>query len=159
MQQVKIIICKDEFFVFDGTEQISIDGNLSFEYSVNRVQEDVARFLERLAYYYNLQSPSELNVLLITNEDDSITEAVKNAFDGQEKAAHIEGVCEIDDSIADVMRQLSEDKTQHIDEFGVNFDGVNYMFKDNALEKQPFSLIGRTIDVAKLVNPIERSGQ
>lgn len=159
MQQLKIIICKDEFFVFDGTNQISIDGNLSFEYSMNRVQEDVARFLERLAYYYNLSGSSELSVLLVANEDDSITKTVANAFDGQEKAVHREDVCEIDRIITDVIRQLSNDKTQHIDEFGVNFDGINYMLKNNTLEKQPFSLLGLTIGAAELANHIERSGQ
>lgn len=155
MQQLIILICKDEFFVFDGVEPVFIEGNDSFSYSLNRVQEDLAYLFERLSRQYNLSSSAEISISIVTNEDNFITETIKEAFRNQEKAVSIDNEYKIIHCIESYIKQLSNDKTLHIDEFGVNFDGVNYTIKNNSIEKQPFSLLSHAVRVPDLANYIE----
>lgn len=151
MQQLIIIICKDDFFVFDGFEQVFIEGNSSFPYSMNRVKEDLKNLLECLTNQYNLSSPAELNISIIANEDNLITETVRTAFYNQEKSASINNVYEITNIIGAYIKQFSNDKTLYIDDFGVNFDGINYTIRNNFIEKQSFSLLALTVSSSELV--------
>ena len=147
MQKITIIICKDEFFVFDGNEQIYFDGNESFPYRENRVIKDIEKLLFKVVQIFNLESAKDLSVCIVTNKDASITEFVKLAFTEQEYGTNVASFIEARCVIKKAIQQLLNDSALHIAEFGMNFDGVNYFLKDGRLEKLPFSLLGYQLKV------------
>lgn len=154
MQKVYLVIAKKNIYIYkkegDSFERIYIDGNSEYEYSVNAITAGIEKLKEKLVDEYNLDTQEGLNFTVIENEDKSITQAVENVL-GQ----CIHKKYALEKLMTDILKQLCMDKKLLISEYGINFDGKNYLIIRDKIMQKEFSLLGYTLCPDKLVEYIK----
>lgn len=154
MQTFYMIVGSDTLYLYEknGKEYTRqyIDGNPEFHYQINNVKRDMKKMMNALVEEYNLENRSELSFLMIGNDKPQVTEAVGKALEG-----HIEKKYELNTIIYDIIKRFSEDKKLLVEDFGINFDGVNYCLTDGKVCKADYSLLGYTLQTDDIVKCVD----
>lgn len=153
MQKFYLVIEKENLILFEkkanAYDRLYLEGNSEFSYELNKVDDDVNRLLEILVNEYNLDSMGEIEIILISNENKMISEKFLEMLE-----KYIKEKIEISTLLFTVMKKLMLDKKLFIEKFGLNYDGKNYIIKENKLMKKEFSLLGYTLTTEQLMKYI-----
>lgn len=154
MQTFCVITKKNTLSLYekDGNHysKVYLNGNDEYAYSINSTQDCIDRFMNSMAEEYNLDSIGEIDLILIDNEDRIIAESVINAFGDSVKE-----VVQIEKLIPEIMMKLDRDKSLHISDYGINYDGKKYMLHENCVSKEEFSLLAYTISDDQIIRHLE----
>lgn len=152
MINLYMVICKQSIFVYEktnsGYNSIFIEGNAGFQYELHSVNWDMKKLLDYLVDEFNLDDESEVFFNIIENEDKVINKVFKNILNG-----HINKVYSLDVLLSRMMQEL-KGKSLMIEEFGINYDGINYIQTDDVIQKRDFSLLGYTVSIDRVINLI-----
>lgn len=144
MQTFYMIIGKKNLYLYEKTEHtyepLYIEGNDSFAYDLNMAQMCVDHLLDTLVDEYNLDSRGEIDLFVIENEDAIITNVMRRSL-----GEYVQKAYPIRNLLLTATRKLSRDKKLYIGEYGINFDGNNYILSGDELIKKKFSLLGYTL--------------
>ena len=145
-----MIVGKEKLFLFDkagpSCNRLYIEGNPDFLYDANQAEHDKKKDDDKknlfitLIKEYNLDTHAELDFKVIYNEDPIRSQVMKDVL-----GEHVSGQYEILDIVHGIAKSFTKDTKLMIDEFGINFDGKNYMVRDNDIVKQDYSLLGYTL--------------
>lgn len=108
------------------------------------------KLLSILVNVYNLDSAGEIDLVMIDNEDKVVSEVIDKAL-----SKHIKEKIQIDDLICRISQKLDRDENLHISEYGINFDGKNYLCKSSGVKKSEFYLLGYTVSADELLKYAE----
>lgn len=150
MQTFYVIIKKDYLSLYEKNgnvyEKVYLGGNPEYFYSVNNAKDYVNHLFEMIIEEYNLDTIGEIDFIVFDNEDVIISNAMLEAF-GQSVKERIS----IEHFMMDVSDSLGRDKKLHISEYGINFDGKNYVVKNRQIVKEEFSLLAYSLNDEMLI--------
>lgn len=126
------------------TKAWNIVRNIKFQRS--HLPEIIAQMKQDFVKGFNLQSDDALKFHLIENENEDLNFIVKQAL-GKQLFSSVP----IDSVLQPIIRRLSKNPLMKLNEYGVNYDGKNYVLKDGGLQKAPFSLLGYTVKKEEIV--------
>ena len=89
---------------------------------------------------YNLDTIGEIDLIVMDNEDDIISNAMLEAFGDNVKQR-----ISVEKLMLEILGRLGRDKKLRIPDYGINFDGKKYFVKDNKVVKEEFSLLAYTL--------------
>lgn len=131
-------------------ERIYIEGNPEYTYDINCAKDSVEKLLFSLVNENNLESVGEIDLILIDNENKIVTEVMEKAL-----KEYIKEKIQIDSLICKMSKKMSRDKKMYITQYGINFDGKNYICKGEKINKSEFSLLGYTVSSDELLKYVE----
>jgi hypothetical protein len=144
MQTFYVIIKKDYLLIYekkgDVYERVYLKGKLEYAYSVNSAKDCAARCLNTIFDEYNLDTMGEIDLIVIDNEDEIITNAMSDAF-----GENVKKRIKIEKLMSEVSASIGRDKKLRISEYGINYDGKKYLVRDGKVEKEEFSLLSYTL--------------
>lgn len=150
MQTFYMILGKDTINVYEkengSYERVYLEGNPGYSYDKNNAKECIEKLFSMLRNKYNMDSVGEIDFVVIDNEDKIVSEVMERAL-----SAYIKSKIKIEDLIYKIFEKLDRDKKLHISEYGVNFDGKNYLCREKKIEKHEFSLLGYTVSDDELI--------
>lgn len=155
MQEFYAIAGREQLYIYvkDGTkyERQYIKGEPVFRYQLHQAKNDMKELSKALMEEYNLDSDakgnqSEITFLLIESVVPVITEAVCNGLEG-----YLSRRYPLDKIVSDAMKKLEAADMPLLKEFGVNFDGVNYRWRNSSIQKADFSLLAYTLQADDLI--------
>lgn len=153
MHTFYMIISKEKLYLYkkDNDEYLrqQIEGNYYFRYSINNVRNDVNRLLNSLVKEFNMDTRAEIMLVVIDNEDDITSRSIEASI-----KEYTVDKYDISTLMLKVLKTLDKDSSLLINEFGVNFDGKNYIQKDDRIVKKGFNLLGYTLDEDDLMKYI-----
>lgn len=126
------------------TKAWNIVRNIKFQRS--HLPEIIAQMKHDFVEGFNLPSDDALKFHLIENENEVLNSIVK-----QELGKQLFSSVTIDSVLQPVIRRLSENSLMKLNEYGVNYDGKNYVLTGGKLQKAPFSLLGYTTKDEEIV--------
>ena len=97
MQTFYVLIKKNCLSIYEKNgnayEKVYLGGNPDFSYSISSAKEGADRFLEMIVDEYNLNTMGEIDLVVIDNEDEILSDVMLRAF-GQsvKKRISIEGL-------------------------------------------------------------------
>lgn len=151
MVHMVMLLGMDRIYLYEKREnrfvRQYIEGRMDFPFDLNHSGTSAQRLLEALANELNIDRVSELEFTVIDNRDALCTEVVHRAF-----KEHIVETIELPKVLMTVMKRLQREKKLHIQEYGVDFDGVHYMLSEGKLCSGPFDLLAYHLDEDALVN-------
>lgn len=149
-----MIIGKNAFYLYhrvnNGFEIEYVDGNPYRRYDTHTIKTDLARLLETVADTNNLDSADEIYFTLIENADH-----IRNANVEQFLGSRVKEKFSINGILRRVVNSLTSDKDLHISEFGINYDGANYILRDGQLKKNPYSLLAYNVGHEKIMEYVQ----
>lgn len=150
MQTFHLIVQKNKLILFeksgDNFERIHVEGNPELAYDLNCVKEDVDKLLSFLKNEYNLDSVEEIDFVMIDNENKIISDILRKVLEN-----HIKEIVNIEQLILEISQKLSTDPKLHILDYGINYDGINYLYQNGSVNKTDFSLLGYTLSADNLM--------
>ena len=150
MQKFLMILGKEKLYLYTRKENVYekkyIEGSPSFDYKQNNASNDIKKLFRSLKDEYGLDSEAELEFDVIDNEDPVSTDVMMRVL-----GSYIAGRRKIEDVIETVMKKLVKDKNLLVDDYGVNFDGKNYVYTSGKLVKKDFNLLGYTLKADSIV--------
>lgn len=153
MQEFYVIIKKDFLFLYERNdasyERVYLEGNDKYAYEINRIEEGMNAFLSLICDEYNLDSTGEIDLIAILNEDKIISDAIVGVL-GENIIEQID----IYQLLDNVLRRLERDKELYINQYGINYDGKNYVLDQEQLKKGEFSLLAYTVSEDMLMRNI-----
>ena len=139
--KICILLCKGYFYITGlakAPESIAFEGKIKYHRS--HLTEKIKQFKTELTQGFNLLDDKELSFILIGNEDSILTEQVASALEPQLSLS-----LPFESLFTSYIDHLNIDSNLYIDEFGVNFDGINFLPQKGILKKSEFNLLGYTI--------------
>lgn len=153
MQTFYMIIEKGKIYLYDKSEKniekLYIEGNPEYLYEVNDALKDTTRLMEALVNEYNLSSTAEIEFVVVDNEDHVISEVFEKVLSGYVRKKY-----PILPLLLNVSQKLGREKKLMIDEYGINYDTMNYRIINGKLSKFSFSLLGYTLQADELIKYI-----
>ncbi len=153
MQTFYMIIGKKSLSLYEkigvSFKQIYLQGKPEYLYDINRARECIDKVFAMLIIEYNMRSIGEIDLVVINNEDKIISDVI-----GKLLRKHIREKIEVEDLLGIATEKLCRDKKLHISEYGINFDGKNYLYTEKGVEKNEFSLLGYTVNNDELMRYI-----
>lgn len=152
MQSFYLVITTEKLFLYDimNCEWQYFEGNPYLKYSMQMIRNDVKILLEYMFDYYNMTiDSSELEFVVIKHADAIRSQLILEALNG-----FVKDTIEIDNVIQKIIAKLADDRMLYIDDFGVNYDGLNYKYQSNKLMQREFNLLGYTINEEDIINCI-----
>lgn len=158
MERFLLNVNRNAFTVYRKTENYElqhIKGEPSFPYDGKRVALDLAELLNTLVDEYNLISEKELGFTLVLGIDDAINGEVENYLRGRQCLSSDKSLA-IQDLLARLYDKLAADSQLMIQQYGVNYDGVNYQ-KNSRQEiiRQDFKLLAYPVNDENIIDVIE----
>ncbi len=139
-----MIIGKSKLYIYHTDngklEPEYIDGNPFWSYNQHTIKEDLFNFLDAIADGNNLEGTTDIEFSIVLSADRVRNVNILNAL-GEQVKENIP----LEDILIRVINKLSEDKSLHIDDFGINYDGESYFLYNGRLDKGPYSLLSYTI--------------
>lgn len=149
-----MIIKKDCLSLYEKNdneyEKVYFEGNPEYSYSINSAKESVERFLNMLLGEYNLDTMGEIDFVVIDNEDEIVSEVMLGEF-----AQSVKKRINIMELMSKILDSIGRDKKLHISDYGINYDGKRYIFNNQKIVKEEFSLLAYTLNDNMLINFIE----
>lgn len=127
-------------------KRVYLNGNPEFQYDINHMQKYAEQLFSILSDQYSLSSDQEISLTVIDSEDSVVSEIVN-----RELGRHIVKKLPPEQVLRAAAQTMCGDAELPIDEYGINYDGKNYLFTDNGAKKREFSLLGYTIDADALI--------
>lgn len=150
MQIFYVIIGRNALYLYEknGEEynRQYVSGNPEFQYQTNSVKKDMDKMMDALVEEYNLENRSELSFFVIGSNDPLVTEVVSKALEGYITEKH-----DLNVLMLEVIKRFSCDKKLLVNEFGINFDDVNYRLLNGRLQETDYSLLGYTLQTDDLI--------
>ena len=119
VQTFYVIIKKNYLSIYEKNqksyERVYLRANSEFAYSVNSAKDYIEKILNMIVEEYNLDTIGEIDLIVIDNEDDIVSDAILNA--------------------------LGENVKEH----GINYDDKQYLVKNENVVKNEFSLLSYTL--------------
>lgn len=144
MQKIYMLIGREKLFLYEkeGDRYIPqyIEGSLGYGYSISTAKQDIKKLLNILTDEYSLNTEAELEFVVLENENDVYSRVIQDVL-GDLVVQELE----LGRLLYKIISNLQKDEKLHIEEFGVNFDGKNYIEKKSKLFKRNFSLLGYTV--------------
>ncbi len=160
MQTFYIIIKKEYLTIYEKNgntyERVYLGGNPEYAYCVNSAKDYADRCFEMLMEEYNLDTIGEMDLIVIDNEDDIISDAMLEAFGDNVKQR-----ISVEKLILEILGRLGRDKKLRIPDYGINFDGKKYFIKDKKVVKEEFSLLSYTLKdemLMKFIGQVKTDG-
>lgn len=154
MQTIYLLIGKEKLYLYEKNanlfERLYIEGNPDYSYDINNVKYGIQQLMDNLVNEYNLDTKAEIDFIVIDNENEIISEVVEKIIGEYESKKYT-----IDSIIIKVFNKLSRDKKLLIEEYGINFDGKNYLLINGNLNKKEFSLLGYTLQEDNLMKYVD----
>ena len=145
-----MVIGKNAFYLYrrknNGFEIEYIDGNPYRHYDTHSIKADLENLLETVADTNNLNSADEIFFTVIENADK-----IRNANVEQVLGNRIKEKISVNDILIRAFNALAQDKNLHIKDFGINYDGASYLFKNGRLKKDSYSLLAYNVGQEKLM--------
>ena len=145
-----MIIGKNAFYLYrrngNGFEIEYVDGNPYRHYDIHSIKSDLEDLLATVADTNNLDNANEMEFAIIENADN-----IRNTNVEQVLGNRIREKISIDDVLIRVVNSLAKDKDLHINEFGINYDGISYVLHNNDLQKSSYSLLAYNVSQEKLM--------
>jgi len=145
-----MIIGRNAFYLYrrtnNGFEIEYVDGNSYRHYDTHSIKSDLMNLLETVADTNNLDSTDEIFFTVIENADSVRNKNVEQVLENRVKEKF-----SVDEILIRAVNSLSQNKDLHINEFGINYDGASYLFKNGKLEKNSYSLLAYNIGQEKLM--------
>lgn len=133
-----LIVKRDKFTIIDpnrNNEVIYINGEQDVLYEPTKAKICVENMVNALVDEYNLESKNDVQFKIFTNGDANVNKAL-------ERYANEDNMTDIKNIIKTIYKQLSENKDLLINEYGLNYDGINYsMINGNELSCGKFKLL------------------
>ena len=153
MQIFYMIIGRDVLYLYEknGTNynRQYIEGNPEFYYQLNNMRNNIERLLQVLTEEYNLDSTLEITFVVIENDDPVVTEAVDRALE-----RHISKQYDLSAIMPEIIKKMYVDGIPLIKEFGVNFDGRNYLLTNGKVNKCDYNLLAYTLNADEIIEYI-----
>lgn len=150
MQEFYVIVGRETLYLYEkeGAEyhRQYVHGKPEFRYQVSQAKDDMKKLFELLADEYNLDDNSDMRFTLIENADVIVTEAVCRGF-----AGYLVKRCPLNAVVMDAMKKLAAEGVPLIEEYGVNFEGVNYRQGNGGIQRSDFHLLGCTLQADELM--------
>lgn len=144
VQTFYVIIKKNYLSIYEKNqksyERVYLRGNSEFAYSVNSAKECIEKFLNIIVEEYNLDTIGEIDLIVIDNEDDIVSNAILNAL-----GENVKERIDIEKLMLKVSSSLERDKKLHIFEYGINYDGKQFFVMNENIVKNEFSLLSYTL--------------
>lgn len=148
-----MIIGKNAFYLYrrtnNGFEIEYVDGNPYRHYDTHSIKSDLANLLETVADTNNLDSTDEIFFTVIENADSIRNKNVEQVLENR-----LKGKISADEILIRTVNSLAKDKDLHIGEFGINYDGASYLFRNGKLEKNSYSLLAYNVGQEKLMEHV-----
>lgn len=145
-----MIIGKNAFYLYrrtnNGFEIEYVDGNPYRHYDTHSIKSDLANLLETVADTNNLDNTDEIFFTVIENADSIRNKNVEQVLENR-----LKGKISVDEILIRTIITLAENKDLHIEDFGINYDGASYLFKNGKLEKNSYSLLAYNVGQEKLM--------
>lgn len=145
-----MIIGKNAFYLYrrtnNGFEIEYVDGNPYRHYDTHSIKSDLANLLETVADTNNLDSTDEIFFTVIENADFIRNKNVEQVLENR-----LKGKISVEEILIRTVDSLAKDKDLHINEFGINYDGASYLFRNEKLEKNSYSLLAYNVGQEKLM--------
>lgn len=144
VQTFYVIIKKNYLSIYEKNqksyERVYLGGNSEFVYSVNSAKDYIEKILNMIVEEYNLDTIGEIDLIVIDNEDDIVSDAILNAL-----GENVKERINIEKLMLKVSSSLERDKKLHIFEYGINYDDKQYLVKNENVVKNEFSLLSYTL--------------
>ena len=155
MQTFYLLVEENRIFPFckKGKEFINqyIDGNDHIEYDLRNFEDEIMKMVNILLDEFNLSSPEDIDFKIFVDDNRLYieTERLLRTL----KAAKISSLEVIDlrKILFSVINKFSEIQMFMVKEYGINFDGKNYVVINNELLQKDFSLNGMTLSEKDLM--------
>ncbi len=145
-----MIVGKNAFYLYRlsayGFEIEYVDGNPYKHYNIHSIRFDLENLLETVADTNNLNNSNEIKIILIGNSDPIRNKNVEQVLGNRIKAK-----ISVNDVLLRAVKDLARNRDLHIGEFGINYDGTSYLFKQGRLEAKPYSLLAYNLEQEKLI--------
>ena len=153
MQKICILIEREKLFAFkeDGGKYYTqfIQGNESFDYSLSTLRNDFERFIEELKNEFNYDS-ADFSFIVVLNYDSYRNSIIRSEILGERINANIEKEIDIYSLMEEIVKKVPNNENL-VSDYGINFDGRNYICGRKNLEVDDFSLLGYTISPKDVV--------
>ena len=153
MVSFRLLLTQKRFYVYqkrDGAlEREYIDGNPWMAYDGHQMAEHLQHLLAILKNNHNLDEEEKLHIDLIGCADDVRNQQVKKQL-----ADQLEDYIELSSVLPKLMRVLSENAALHIEDFGINYDGLSYIIRQEEWEQDEFRLLAYTVSVDHLMEHV-----
>lgn len=150
MQKCFLVLGKNRIHIYELLENSfalqRINGNPFYEYTYSNAEKDIQTMLEFLCEEFNLASFAGLELYLLENENQAYTETVINALNNVSATK-----VSLNMAIKHVLKKIVNDKNISMQEYGINFDGVNYKLQGDEIITDSFDLLAYTIKPEVLV--------
>lgn len=144
VQTFYVIIKKNYLSIYEKNqksyERVYLRANSEFAYSVNSAKDYIEKILNMIVEEYNLDTIGEIDLIVIYNEDDIVSDAILNAL-----GENVKERIDIEKLMLKVSSSLERDKNLHIFEYGINYDDKQYLVKNENVVKNEFSLLSYTL--------------
>lgn len=151
--QLYLLVRNHEFSLYDKRNSelvlIPIDGKSSMEFSLPSVNEDLEKLLKFVEDYFCLESTSEIRFCLLECFNKVISDNVRNYL--KEK---VSDTLSISQCIKNLIKDYSKNLDNHIDEYGINYDGSCYKLKNEKLYRGNYSLLAMNVDEEQIAKYI-----
>lgn len=138
--RIQLLVGKNHLFLRgdNNTSTSTWDISRCLPYQQGHLKETIKRLIKDLLEGYNLSDENDLSFLLYENIDSLITSTARQAL-----AHHCVSSTPVSRILVNLIRFLNTRKELCIKEYGVNFDGVNYVMSNNSqIQERDFSLLG-----------------
>lgn len=142
MPRMCILLRKGHFYIMgleEAPESISLERTIKYHRS--HLTEKIKQIKDELVQGFNLLDDKELSFILIGNDDSVLTEQVASALGSQLSISPLS----LESFLIPYIDHLNEEPSLYINEFGVNFDGNNFLPQKGMLKKSEFNLFGYTV--------------
>ncbi|MBO5470041.1 MAG: hypothetical protein J6A03_09935 [Lachnospiraceae bacterium] len=135
-------------YAYEGKEYVPqlIEGSEKYLYNVNNISYEIETYLTALANEKNLGTKAKLEFDVLESSDPFCNSMVMNYME-----TYIEKKYDINNVMKEILKKLSRDESLLIEEYGVNYDGVSFVLKDNEIKKQPYNLLAYRIGYDDLI--------
>lgn len=143
------------------SEPLYIAGKPEQEYQLRHAQDEIPQIIDELAREFNLEPQSDdknpdkmiykdIKFILLENSDKFTNRVVEEILD-----SYIEQKIAIQEIIIPILDKLMLDKDTLVEQYGINYDGINYRYKGEECLESNFSLLGYTITHKIIVNAVK----
>lgn len=138
--RIQLLVGKDHLFLRGDNANGAFVWDICkrLPYQQGHLQDTVKQLIQDFFDGYNLPNENGLSVLLYENTDPGLSTIARRALGN-----YCDSSTPINRILINLIRYLDTKKELHINQYGVNFDGVNYIMSNNSqiLERE-FSLLG-----------------
>lgn len=157
MERFLLNVNRNAFTVYRKTEKYELQyvkGEPAFPYDGKRVALDLAELLNTLVEEYNLTSEKELEFTLVLGIDDAINGEVEKYLRERQCLGSDKSLT-IRDLLARLYDKLAADSRLMVQQYGVNYDGVNYQKNSRQeLVRQDFKLLAYPVNDENIIDVI-----